>query len=173
MIFVDIALKSKKWNAIENIENIIDQTCQKIIYLTDLKKLFHKKFHLEMSVSLVCDQQMKKINWQFRSQNKATNVLSFASLDENLIRQVGLKKSLESPDYLFLGDIVIAFETLKKESLEQKKQFLEHLTHIVLHSILHLIGFDHQDEKMAQEMEALEIKILKKLKIKNPYQPIS
>ena len=71
---------------------------------------------------------------------------------------------------LLLGDIVIAYETVKKESLAQKKKFHEHLTHLILHSILHLIGFDHEDEKMAKIMENLEIKILKTLKIQNPYQ---
>lgn len=170
MIIIDIELKSKKWNEEKNIENFIEKTCQKIIPLTDLGKLFKKNFMLELSVALVSDAQMKKINFEFRGKNKSTNVLSFLNLDENLIRKSGLKKAVGAFNHLFLGDVVIAYETLKKESLAQKKKFHDHLTHLILHSILHLIGFDHEDEKMAEIMEALEIKILKKLKIQDPYQ---
>jgi len=167
---IDIVVKSKKWAEIKNVENFIEKTIQKIIPLTDLKKILKKNFILEISVSLVSDLQMKKINLEFRGKNKATNVLSFPALDENLIRQIGLKELVGNHEYLFLGDIIIAFETLKKESLAQKKKFHDHLIHLILHSILHLIGYDHEEEKMAKIMEDLEVKILKKLKIKDPYQ---
>jgi len=167
---IDIVVKSKKWAEIKNVENFVEKTIQKIIPLTDLKKILKKNFILEISVSLVSDLQMKKINLEFRGKNKATNVLSFPALDENLIRQIGLKELVGADEYLFLGDIIIAFETLKKESLAQKKKFHDHLTHLILHSILHLIGYDHEEEKMAKIMEDLEVKILKKLKIKDPYQ---
>lgn len=169
MIHIDIVTKSKKWSEEKNIDNFIEKTCQTLIPLTDLKKILKKDFELELSVSLVSDQQIKKINSEFRDKNKATNVLSFPALDENLIREIGLKKAVEPNKYLFLGDIIIAYETVKKESLAQKKKFRNHLIHLILHSILHLIGFDHEDEKMAEEMESLEIKILKKINIENPY----
>jgi probable rRNA maturation factor len=167
---IDIVVKSKKWAEIKNVENFVEKTIQKIIPLIDLKKILKKNFILEISVSLVSDLQMKKINLEFRGKNKATNVLSFPALDENLIRQIGLKELVGADEYLFLGDIIIAFETIKKESLAQKKKFHDHLTHLILHSILHLIGYDHEEEKMAKIMEDLEVKILKKLKIKDPYQ---
>lgn len=170
MIFIDLELKSKKWNDEKNIEKFVEKTCQKIILLTDLKKILTKNFTLEVAISLVSDAQIKKINSEFRGKNKATDVLSFSNLDENLIREVGLKKAVGAAKYLLLGDVVIAYETVKKESLAQKKKFDDHLTHLILHSILHLIGFDHEDEKMAKKMENLEIKILQSLKIKNPYQ---
>lgn len=169
MIHIDIVTKSKKWSEEKSIDNFIEKTCQTLIPLTDLKKILKKDFELELSISLVSDQQIKKINSEFRNKNKATNVLSFPALDGNLIREVGIKKAVEPNKYLFLGDIIIAYETVKKESLAQKKKFRNHLTHLILHSILHLIGFDHEDEKMAEEMENLEIKILEKINIRNPY----
>ncbi len=171
MICVDVECKSKKWDEIKSVEKWIKNTCKKIIPLTDLKKILTTNFTLEMSVSLVSDAQIKKINSEFRGKNKATNILSFSNLDENFIREFGLKKAVGSSKYLLLGDIVISYETVKKESLAQKKKFDDHLTHLILHSILHLIGFDHEDEKMAEEMEKMEIKILKHFKILNPYQP--
>lgn len=167
MIHIDIVCKSKKWHAFANYEQEITQICQRLIALTDLKQL--KETELELSVSLVSNLQIKKINTEFRHKEKATNILSFPALDEYLIREIGLKKLIKNDPYLFLGDIIIAYETVVKESLAQKKNFTNHLTHLILHSILHLIGYDHEDEKMAQEMEKLEIKILKKLNIKNPY----
>jgi len=170
MINIDITTKSKKWLEIKNIENFIEETCQKIIPLTNLKEILKKDFTLEISISLLSNPQIKKINSQYRSKNKATNVLSFPSLNEKLIRKNGLKNTVGAANYLFLGDILLAFETIKKESLAQKKEICDHLCHLILHSILHLIGFDHEDEKMAKIMEDLEIKILKKIGIKNPYQ---
>jgi probable rRNA maturation factor len=171
MISIDLVSKSKKWLAEKNIEKFIKKTCEELILLTDLKKILRKNFQLEVAISLVSDLQIKKMNQQFRSKSAATNVLSFPALDENLLRQIGLKKLVGGAEYLFLGDIVIAYETTKKEALLQKKDFHHHLTHLILHSILHLLGHDHEESNMAEKMENLEIKILKKLKIKNPYQP--
>ena len=140
--------------------------CKKLIPLTEIAKI---KSDIELSISLVSDLQIKKINHEFRNKNQATNVLSFPSLDENLVRKLGLVKVTKGLPHVFLGDIVISFDSLKKESLAQKKNFDNHLTHLILHSLLHLIGFDHEDDKMAKKMENLEIKILKKLNINNPY----
>ena len=169
MINIDVILKSKKWQKEAEIEKFIEEICKKLILLTEIKKLLTKNFELELAISLVSDNQIKKINSQFRQKNKATNVLSFPALDEKILREIGLKKLIGSSKYLFLGDILIAYETVQKESIAQKKNFKDHLSHLILHSILHLIGFDHENEKDAEAMEALEVKILKKLNIKNPY----
>ncbi len=143
MIVVDVVTKNKKWT---DKEKLVERLAKKLISLT-------KSDAQELAISLVSDRQMKKINFQFRDKNKPTNVLSFPAFDR-----------------LFLGDIVIAYETLEREAKEQKKKFNDHLTHLILHSILHLLGHDHEEEKMAQKMEKLEIKILKQLDIENPYK---
>ncbi|MBU6141394.1 MAG: rRNA maturation RNase YbeY [Proteobacteria bacterium] len=142
MITIDVVTKSKKW---QGKEKLVERLTKKLIPLVKIKAQ-------EFSISLVSDAQMKKINFQFRGKNKPTNVLSFPAFDP-----------------LFLGDIVIAYETLEREAEEQKKKFNDHLIHLILHSILHLLGHDHEDEKMAQKMEKLEIKILRQLGIENPY----
>ena len=100
---------------------------------------------------------------------QAISTITFPSMDENLIRKIGIKEAIKPHQYLLLGDIIISYETLQKESLAQRKEFHDHLSHLILHSILHLIGYDHQEEKMAIKMESLEIKILKKLGLPNPY----
>ena len=69
-----------------------------------------------------------------------------------------------------MGDIVLAFETVTKESVEQHKTLTEHLTHLLIHGALHLSGYDHITDDEAAQMESLEIEKLKKLGFKNPYE---
>ena len=70
---------------------------------------------------------------------------------------------------IFLGDIVISSDTLIKESNSEKKPPMDHLTHLFIHGVLHLLGYDHENSYEAKIMEALEVKILKNLNISNPY----
>ena len=107
----------------------------------------------ELSLSLVHDETSQKLNAQFRAKNAATNVLAFPSI----------------VPMLCLGDIVLAFDTIYKEAIEQQKPFLDHVSHLFVHGLLHLIGYDHIEEHERVEMEAKEIQILKKLAIGNPY----
>jgi probable rRNA maturation factor len=156
MIVIDIVSESKKWQ--EHLV-FIEETCQKLISLTNLNKFLRKNITIELSVLLTLDKKMQKLNKQFRQKDKPTNVLSFPA-NETIMK---------NSNYIFLGDVIISYETLVKEAKIQKKSFQNHLTHLILHSILHLIGHDHENEEMANIMENLEIKILKKLKIPNPY----
>jgi probable rRNA maturation factor len=105
-----------------------------------------------VSVVFTSDAEIKKLNRKFRKKNKPTNVLSFP-----------LGEGGE------LGDVVLAYETIKKECTEQKKTFRAHVAHLLTHGTLHLLGHDHLNDKDAEKMESLEIKILKAFKIKNPY----
>lgn len=169
-INIDVVTKSKKWLAIKNVEKFVEKTCQELILLSEIKSFLKKKSNcLELSVSLVSNAQIKKINQEFRNKNTPTNVLSFPFLDEKLIRKNGFENVTKSMPQLFLGDVVVAYEITAKEALLAKKDFHHHLTHLLLHSILHLIGYDHEKTKDAEIMEKIEIKILQKLKINNPY----
>lgn len=108
----------------------------------------------ELSVLLTDDGYIKKLNRDYRGKDKATNVLSFP---------------VPAPAPL-LGDIVLAYETIRKEAQEKQICFEDHITHLVMHGWLHLQGFDHQTEADAKEMEALEILALSRLGIDNPYR---
>ncbi|MHA1550312.1 MAG: rRNA maturation RNase YbeY [Alphaproteobacteria bacterium] len=112
------------------------------------------KIPAEISVLLTNDEEITALNYQYRKQNKPTNVLSF-----------------ETKDSQMLGDIVLSFETVEKEAIFQKKTFENHLTHLLIHGLLHLLGRDHLDEKEAQKMEVEEADLLLNLfKIQNPYK---
>lgn len=118
-------------------------------------KLKNSKRQLEIAVVLADDAFMKNLNSQYRGKNKPTNVLSFP--DSDFITSHNL------------GDIVLALETIEKEAREQKKTFRNHTAHLLTHGFLHLLGYDHMEEKQADIMEKMEIKILKKLGVNNPY----
>ena len=114
----------------------------------------------ELSLVFTNDEEITKLNSQWRKKNKSTNVLSFPGGD--------IAPGQTSD--IFIGDIIFAFETIQRESIEQGKEFTDHLIHLLVHGFLHLYGYDHIDNDQAQIMEALEQKILKSLNIADPYE---
>ncbi len=120
---------------------------------------FKKKYYL--SVLLTDDNEIKKINKKYRKINKSTNVLSFPQNDERFITKKNSK--------IILGDIVISLEKIIKESKLQNKNLSDHLSHMVVHSLLHLLGFNHEKVKDFKIMKKKEINILSKLSISSPY----
>jgi len=112
----------------------------------------------EVSVVLTNDAGIKALNLEWRGIDKPTNVLSFPAAK---IKSTGGAK--------LLGDIVVAYESLARECDAEGKDFLHHLSHLTVHGFLHLIGYDHQNDSNADEMEALESKIMSILKMPDPY----
>lgn len=172
MINIDIAIKSKKWTQYfdceENLEKNIRKICRDLIMICGDENLNIGNNNTEISISLVSNQQIKKFNTQYRNQDKVTNILSFPFNSSQELKELNSKK--DAKQIIFLGDIIIAFEKIEQEAKLQNKDFKNHLTHLILHSILHLLGFKHDCDKKAEIMENLEIKILEKLNITNPYQ---
>ncbi|TWX68044.1 rRNA maturation RNase YbeY [Colwellia demingiae] len=111
----------------------------------------------ELTIRLVNNEESQQLNKQYRGKDNPTNVLSFP---------------FEVPDGIelnLLGDLIICIEVMKQEAQEQKKALFEHWAHLVIHGCLHLVGFDHISDTEALEMESIEITILEKLGISNPY----
>ncbi|PKH86787.1 rRNA maturation RNase YbeY [Colwellia sp. Bg11-28] len=111
----------------------------------------------ELTIRLVNNEESQQLNKQYRDKDKPTNVLSFP---------------FEVPDGIelnLLGDLIICIEVMKQEAQEQNKALFEHWAHLVIHGCLHLVGFDHISDTEALEMESIEITILEKLGISNPY----
>ncbi len=110
-------------------------------------------------VVLLCDDPtIRALNAQWRGLDKPTNVLSFPAAPSS--------GATADPH---LGDIAIAYETIRREAEAEAKPVLHHLAHLAIHGYLHLLGFDHESEQEAEEMEALEVRILNSLSIPNPY----
>ncbi len=119
---------------------------------------------LEFSVVLADDETIQALNRDYRGKDKPTNVLSFAALDSE---DEDVQPPTDQP--WPVGDIILAYETIEKEALEQQKSFKSHYAHLVVHGTLHLLGYDHEDPHEANIMESLEIRILKKYGIDDPY----
>lgn len=113
----------------------------------------------EIAIALSSDAAIRELNVQFRGQDKPTNVLSFPA--PPLADAVASDAS---------GDIIIAYETLLREAEAEGKAPLHHLAHLTVHGLLHLAGYDHDDDTEAEEMEALERSILHTLTIPDPYR---
>lgn len=121
--------------------------------------LLEREQSAELTIRLVEMEEIIHLNSTYRKQNKATNVLAFPS---------NLPKEIELP-YRLLGDVVICPEVVQKECLEQNKLDTEHWAHLVIHGVLHLLGYDHIREEDFKVMQALEIKLLARLGVSNPY----
>jgi probable rRNA maturation factor len=109
-----------------------------------------------VNLTFITKNEIKELNSKFLNKNQPTNVLSFPSSGLDFEEQL-------------LGDIAICPEIIINEADDQNKDRQNHLSHIILHSLLHLAGYDHQEDSSAEKMESLEIEALKKLGIANPY----
>jgi probable rRNA maturation factor len=107
-----------------------------------------------LTVLLTTDARLRALNEKFRGKPKATNVLSFPSA---------------TPEAGYLGDIALAFGVAERESALAKKSLTDHAAHLVAHGVLHLLGYDHETAREARIMESLEVAILKRLGIDDPY----
>jgi probable rRNA maturation factor len=140
MTNISVQLKDPRWKkALHPYCKTVESACASI------------KAKGEVAVVLADDAFVRELNKIFRGKNKATNVLSFPNDEEPL------------------GDIILSFETVEREAKAQGKSFKAHAIHLIVHGMLHLLGHDHEDDNQAEHMEALEVKILKKLGIANPY----
>lgn len=142
---IDIAIQSNLW---ADHEALIHSAIEAALGVLDTPRIG------ELSIALSDDAQIKNLNRDFRHKDKATNVLSFPI----------------APPAPLLGDIVLAHETLCREAEEKKVAFDAHMSHLLIHGFLHLQGYDHENDKDAAIMEALEVKALARLNIDNPYE---
>jgi len=130
----------------------------------DLSALSKEIFLLEqkpdaiVNLKFISDEDIKILNQKYRNKSMPTNVLSFENDD---ISRVHTNE---------IGDIAISYEYAIREAEEQKKTFHDHVMHLTLHGILHLLGYDHQLESDAEYMELKEVNILSKFNIMNPYK---
>ena len=152
---VTVQLQDTRWKAaLKPYGKTVEKACEAALEIGIRDSGFGiqgNKKSLEMAVVLADDAFIRDLNKTYRGKNTATNVLAFPG-DEGQ-----------------LGDVILAFDTVKREAKAQGKTLRAHATHLLVHGTLHLAGFDHMKEKEAARMEALEIKILESLGLANPY----
>ena len=159
---VDVVIEDARWKTLD-LTRIANHAFFETLFLLDLH---HESF---ACCVLACDNKhIKQLNNKFRGKNCPTNVLSFPISLENYEMKSTLKPT-EANNPHELGDIAIAFEICKKEATDSQVKFEHHVYHLIIHSVLHLLGFDHDEEKNASKMEKIEVQVLAKLGINNPY----
>jgi len=152
---IDITIESAGWPAEAQLRQHVEALCKAVF-----DHLGFGDMCSELSLLFTDDTTMQAINNKWRGQNKPTNVLSFPAF---AIRPNETPKSI-------LGDIILAFETITREAQSEGKNFDHHLNHLILHGLLHLLGYDHEREEEAIIMEGHEIAILRQFAIPNPYE---
>ncbi|WP_186420596.1 rRNA maturation RNase YbeY [Bosea sp. CS1GBMeth4] len=151
---LEIRIQSRRWREVEDLRPRIAAAIEAALALAPVGTLPGA----ELSLLLTDDKRIRGVNRDWRGFDKATNVLSFPAAPPERIAT--------SP---VVGDIVLAFETIAREAQAEEKSFGDHLSHLVIHGLLHLLGEDHETEEQAERMEALETAALARLGIGDPY----
>lgn len=158
---IDISVLEPEWKAsFLDVEEIARTAMLNTLLIARLPSRIENKM-LEASIVLANDDLIQVLNREYRDMDKPTNVLSFAMHDSD----DPIAESAAVP----LGDIILSYQTISREAKEQGKFFKDHFTHMIVHGTLHLLGYDHVTEDEANNMETLEIRILEKMNIQNPY----
>ena len=159
-IEIEVVVRSARWR-----KRPTAQTLVKTAVLAAAKAASTRP--AELAIVLSDDSTIWALNRDWRGKDAPTNVLSFPAAAPKKGRKDARSKPPPSSPYI--GDIVIAYETVAREAAAEGKPFYPHLAHLAVHGFLHLLGYDHENNRDAEAMERLERKILKRLAIPDPY----
>ena len=151
---VSIQKAAPGWKAIPGVQARVRKAARRAVAMAGVPVMAGA----EIAVLLADDARIRAVNQQWRAKDKPTNVLSFPGAPTNRISQAP-----------FLGDIILAFETTEAEAVTEEKPLGHHMMHLVVHGVLHLLGYDHMTPGEAERMETLESAILASLDIPDPY----
>jgi len=164
---VDVRVDDPRWRAIiDNAEAVcrtaVDTVCSSLAGGMTARS--------EVSVVLTDDRRIHELNRTFRGIDRATDVLGFPGLSREQLEDHLAGAAHEPAFPALLGDIVVAFETARNDAEKQRTTLAHHLSHLIVHGMLHLLGYDHQTDKEAVAMERLEASLLAALSIADPYK---
>ena len=142
---IEVEVEADLWRALPDAEDLAR---------TAARAALSKREGGALAVLLTDDAAVRALNRQWRGKDMPTNVLSFPA------------PAIAAP---WLGDVAVAYETCAREADEQRKTLAHHVTHLVAHGVLHLLGWDHQTDAEAEQMEAVERDILARLGVPDPY----
>ena len=155
----------EEWDSSRRWEPLVRKAAEAAIAESAFPDLMDSDRAIEMSVTLTGDEEVQALNAKWRGKDKPTNVLSFPMADD-----LDFARSNVAGPELLLGDIILAHGVCAAEAAEKGVSFEQHATHLLVHGMLHLLGYDHQEDAQASDMEAREVKALARLGIANPYE---
>lgn len=169
---VHIDTASEKWKkAFPRMKGKIEQAAA-CAFLAAKKPTDFKDRLFSISILLTDDANMKTLNKNYRGKNKPTNVLSFPQINLHNFPRNALD-TFPRRSEIPLGDVVLAFQTIRRESIEQSKDLENHVIHMIVHGTLHLLGYDHECLRDTKDMEKHECDILESLGYPDPYHASS
>jgi probable rRNA maturation factor len=146
-------------------ESLAEGATGKTIAATPHAPLATTPATIEISIRLTSDAEVHALNRQYRGKDKPTNVLSFPMVQPDVI---GTLANTDDGEVL-LGDIVLAYETCAREAAERNAPLEDHATHLIVHGVLHLLGYDHMNDAEAEAMEGIERDVMAALGLHDPY----
>ena len=150
---VDVMIQSRRWKAQPRAASIVRKAVAAAAKAASTP-------HAELAIVLTDDSAIQALNREWRGHDAPTNVLSFPAQQQTRAQR-------GTP--VALGDIVIAYQTTAREAVAEGKPFRNHLAHLAIHGFLHLLGYDHETDREADAMERLEVRILKRIDVPDPY----
>ncbi len=160
---LSVITEEKAWKSVPSINK---QSISKIIKeVLSYFPAFENSI-IEVAVLLTNDAKMQKLNLEFLQKDKPTNVLSFPDHD---IDKKDLLEFSPNNEYICIGDVALGYETIRLESIDRSLDIYAHVAHMLIHSVLHLLGYDHKIEEDEKEMMALEVLFLQAFDIRSPY----
>jgi probable rRNA maturation factor len=158
---LEIIFDDKRWKKILKLQARLEKATA--VTLAQLPKRL--RFAVSVNLLLTNDKTVQKLNRDFRGLDKPTNVLSFPQFELSELTKKGKGRLPRE-----VGDIIIGYQYIVVESKKNHKMLINHATHLFIHGLLHLFGYDHISDKDANRMERLEKKIMAKLQLPDPYQ---
>lgn len=146
-------------------QSLCEKAVKAAVNKTPFAELDQQGFTVEVSVKLSDNDEVQHLNASYRGKDKPTNVLSFPQIQQDLLTTLANTDDGEA----LLGDIILAQELCKDEADDKSIAFADHVSHLIVHGTLHLLGYDHQNESEALVMEELEVQALAILGLDNPY----
>ena len=164
-MMLEIALEAdEEWDSSSSWEPLVRKAAAAAIAESAFPQLNETSRHVELSVRLAGDEEVRELNAHWRGKDKPTNVLSFP-----MAEAYELEQSDEDGPAIMLGDLILAHGVCAAEAADKGVSVTDHATHLVVHGTLHLLGYDHQADEDAADMEAREVRALERLGIANPY----
>ncbi len=162
---IDVAVINEGWGDTVDWEDVASRAVEAAIVRTPFHKLRTISNPVEIAIRLTRDEDVRALNRDYRGKDVATNVLSFPMVASSELASV-----FPAQHELLLGDIVLAHGVCTNEAVERGITLEAHFTHLVIHGVLHLLGFDHIEDAEADAMESLERAVLQNLGLHDPYE---
>lgn len=165
-MMLDIDIDSDPaWDSRSGWTGLVRSAAEAAIAESAFPRLTTGERQMELSVRLTGDSEVKALNARWRGKDEPTNVLSFPQMEPE-----ELTKIAEDGTGLMLGDLVLAHGVCEREAADKHLPLQSHAAHLIVHGTLHLLGYDHHDDRSAETMESLEVRALARIGLGDPYE---